>query len=41
MDDILITDDDAKGIGELMFYLRHGFQMKHLGQLRYFLGMRW
>ncbi|RVW98483.1 Retrovirus-related Pol polyprotein from transposon RE1 [Vitis vinifera] len=39
VDDIIITGDDEEGIGNLKKLLAREFEIKDLGQLRYFLGM--
>ncbi|RVW40843.1 Retrovirus-related Pol polyprotein from transposon RE1 [Vitis vinifera] len=39
VDDIIITRDDEEGIGNLKKLLAREFEIKDLGQLRYFLGM--
>ena len=39
VDDIIITGDDESAIGELALYLGSEFAIKHLGPLRYFLGI--
>lgn len=39
VDDMVITGDDTSGISDLQDYLRRHFDMKSLGQLRYFLGL--
>ncbi|RVW39094.1 Retrovirus-related Pol polyprotein from transposon RE1 [Vitis vinifera] len=39
VDDIIITGDDEVGIGNLKKLLAREFEIKDLGQLRYFLGM--
>ena len=39
VDDIIITGDDESAIGELALYLGSEFGIKHLGPLRYFLGI--
>ncbi|KAL6311476.1 hypothetical protein AAG906_012064 [Vitis piasezkii] len=40
VDDIIITGDDEEGIGNLKKLLAREFEIKDLGQLRYFLGMK-
>lgn len=40
MDDIVIADDDAKEIFPLKQRLGKEFEVKDLGQLRYFLGIK-
>ena len=39
VDDIIITGDDTSTIGDLALYLGSEFAIKHLGLLRYFLGI--
>ncbi|KAG9442724.1 hypothetical protein H6P81_018578 [Aristolochia fimbriata] len=39
IDDMMITGDDIQGISDLKRYLSSCFEMKELGQLRYFLGL--
>ena len=39
VDDIIITGDDMSTIGDLALYLGSEFAIKHLGLLRYFLGI--
>ncbi|RVW98278.1 Retrovirus-related Pol polyprotein from transposon TNT 1-94 [Vitis vinifera] len=39
VDDIIITEDNEEGIGNLKKLLAREFKIKDLGQLRYFLGM--
>ena len=39
VDDIIITGDDESAIKELALYLGSEFAIKHLGPLRYFLGI--
>ena len=39
VDDIIITGDDTSTIGDLVLYLGSEFAIKHLGLLRYFLGI--
>ena len=39
VDDIIITEDDEDEIGNLKKLLAREFQIKDLGQLKYFLGM--
>ena len=39
VDDIIITGDDKSAIGELTLYLGSEFAIKHLGPLRYFVGI--
>ncbi|GKV37454.1 hypothetical protein SLEP1_g45485 [Rubroshorea leprosula] len=40
VDDMIITQDDASGIDELKQFLSHKFEMKDLGSLSYFLGLK-
>ena len=40
VDDIIITGDDNLVIAELASYLASEFSIKHLGPLRYFLGIK-
>jgi len=39
VDDMIVTGDDTVGIADTERYLHRQFQMKDLGQLRYFLGL--
>ena len=39
VDDIILTGDDVEGMEELKKKLSAEFEIKDLGQLRYFLGM--
>ena len=39
VDDMIITDDDMKGIQDLKHFLGHQFEMKDLDPLNYFLGL--
>ena len=39
MDDIVITDSDQNGIQKLKQHIFSHFQTKHLGKLKYFLGI--
>ena len=39
VDDIVITGSDCKGILSLKSFLRNQFHTKHLGMLKYFLGV--
>lgn len=39
VDDMIISGDDATGVNELKQYLYDQFEMKDLGNLRYFLGI--
>ncbi|KAG9439601.1 hypothetical protein H6P81_019766 [Aristolochia fimbriata] len=39
VDDMVISGDDIQGISDLKRYLSSCFEMKDLGQLRYFLGL--
>ena len=40
MDDIIITGDDLSGIQELKGFLSQQFEMKDLGHLSYFWGLK-
>lgn len=40
IDDLLITDNDAYLINETKGHLQHAFKIKDLGELRYFLGLK-
>ena len=39
VDDIIVTGDDASGIRALKSFLRTKFEIKDLGELRYFFGI--
>ncbi|XP_062018984.1 uncharacterized mitochondrial protein AtMg00810-like [Rosa rugosa] len=39
VDDMIVTGDDPKEMNELQKYLSKEFEMKDLGQLKYFLGI--
>lgn len=39
VDNIIITGDDTTGIGQVKLHLNKAFDVKDLGQLRYFLGI--
>lgn len=38
VDDMVVTNDDSKEISSLQLYLAFEFEMKQLGDLKYFLG---
>src|SRR3954463_12976848 len=40
VDDIIITEDDKKEIRMLKYYLAEKFEVKDLGELKYFLGIK-
>ncbi|MDD0148486.1 reverse transcriptase domain-containing protein, partial [Shigella flexneri] len=39
VDDMIVTGDDPKEMNEFQKYLSKEFEMKDLGQLKYFLGI--
>jgi hypothetical protein len=40
VDDMVVTRNDEEGISELQRYLASEFEMKDLGGLKYFLGIK-